>query len=139
MADQELVIFEELKFEDIEPTAMEADVGTALEGFGDEELAFAQEMEACWSLGPLRACASVVGGGEVRVSASLLGRTILSSTLSTRRTRICASPNVGLAKAELCIALDISGRQVRVEGRFCVRRITGSWRCTSFNSRLLSW
>jgi hypothetical protein len=137
MADEELMIFPEAVFEEEESTAMEA-TAAGMEGFGDE-MAFAQEMEACWSFGPLRACASVVGSSEVRVTGSLLGRNILSGTLSTKRTRLCASPSIGLAKAELCVTLDVKGKQVRVEGRVCVRRWTGRWRCSGFNSRLLSW
>jgi len=136
-ADEQLVIFPEAVFEDEEPTAMESTVPVA-EGFGDE-MAFAQEMESCWSFGPLRACASVVGSSEVRVTGSLLGRSILSGTLSPRRTKLCASPSVGLAKAELCVTLDIRGKQVRVEGRVCVRRWNGRWSCSGFNPRLLSW
>lgn len=136
-AAEELMIFPEAVFEDEEPTAMES-TAPVTEGFEDE-VAFAQEMEACWSFGPLRACASVVGTSAVKVTASLLGRSILSGTLSTRRTRLCASPSIGLAKAKLCAALDVKGKQVRVEGRVCVRRWTGSWRCTGFDSKLLSW
>lgn len=136
-AEEQLMIFPEAVFEEEEPTAMES-AAQVTEGFGDE-MAFAQEMEACWSFGPLRACASVVGSSEVRVTASLLGQSILSGTLSPRRTRLCASPSIGLAKAELCVSLDIRGKRVRVEGRVCVRRWTGRWRCSGFDSRLLSW
>ena len=133
------MILQEAVFEDVEATSMgSAHERLALEGFGDD-MAFTQEMEACWSFGPLRACASVVGTNQVKVSASLLGHTTLSSTLSARRTRVCASPSIGVAKAQICIVLDIRGRQIRVEGRLCFRRITWSWRCSSFNARLLSW
>lgn len=138
--DEELVIFEEVVFEEVEATALGAAAadGELHEGFGDD-IAYTQAVEACWSLGPLKVCASVVGNGGVRVSASLLGHTVLSGTLSTSRTRICASPSIGIAKAQICVVLDVRGRNVRVEGRLCIRRITLSWRCTRFGTRILSW
>lgn len=135
-AADELVIFQEAVFEDVEPTAMEADQ-TLVEGFGDE-MSFDQEMEACWSFGPLRVCGSVVGVG-VKVTGSLFGRTILSGTLSTRKTKLCASPNIGIGKAELCVSLDVGRDRVRVEGKLCIRKWTGGWRCSNFGSNLLSW
>lgn len=137
---EELIIFEDVVFEEVEATALGAATadGALPEGFGDD-IAYTQAVEACWSLGPLKVCASVVGSGSVRVSASLLGHTVLSGTLSTRRTKLCASPSIGIAKAQICVVLDVRGRQVRVEGRLCIRRITLSWRCARFGTRILSW
>ena len=137
---EELFIFEDVEFEDVDAGALGTvtDDGELPEGFGDD-IAYTQAVEACWSLGPLKVCASVVGSGGVRVSASLLGHTVLSGTLSPRRNRLCASPSIGIAKAQLCVVLDVRGRQVRVEGRLCIRRITLRWRCTNFGTRILSW
>jgi hypothetical protein len=136
---EDLVILQEIEFKDEELTAAEAEHAAiaAPEGFEDD-IAFAQEMEACWSFGPLRVCASVVPGG-VQVTASLLGRTILTGTLSTSRPRLCVSPNFFVAKASVCIVLEVSQRQVRVEGELCVRKLFGGWSCARFNVRLLSW
>lgn len=137
---EELVIFEEVVFEEVDAGALGAATadGALPEGFGDD-IAYTQAVEACWSLGPLKVCASVVGTGGVRVSASLFGHTVLSGTLSPSRTKLCASPSIGIAKAQICVVLDVRGRQVRVEGRLCIRRITLSWRCTRFGTRILSW
>jgi len=136
---EDLVILQEVEFKDEQFSAMEAEQGATAtaEGF-DDEIAFAQEMEACWSLGPLRVCASVVQGG-VRVSGSLFGRTILSATLSPTRPRVCVSPSILIAKASVCVLLEVRERRVRVEGRLCIRRPFRGWRCGTFNSRLLSW
>lgn len=132
-------ILPEVVFEEVdEPISAALAQTEALEGFG-EDIAYSQALEACWSLGPLRVCASVVGSGEVRVTATLFGRTILSGSLNPRRPRLCASANVGIAKAELCVVLDLRGRRVRVEGRLCIRRLTWRWRCTTFNARILAW
>lgn len=139
MADEELIILPELVFEEgAQEGEMEAASGAAMEGFSDE-VSFAQEMEACWALGPLRVCASVVGPGAVRVTASLFGQTILSTTLNAAKTKVCASANIGLAKVQICVILDIARRMVRLEGRLCVRKLPWSWRCTNFNVRLISW
>lgn len=136
----ELVIFEEVVFEDVDAGALGAATadGALPEGFGDD-IAYTQAVESCWSLGPLRVCASVVGSGGVRVTASLLGHTVLSGTLSASRTQLCASPSIGIARAQICVVLDVRGRQVRVEGRLCIRRITLRWRCTRFGARILAW
>lgn len=135
---EEYRVFEDAVFEEVEPTTVEAAEAEEMEGFGDE-VSFEQEIQSCWGFGPLSVCASVIGSGQIRVTGSLFGRTILSGTLSTSRTRICASPSIGFAKAEICVVLDIRNRQVRVEGRLCIRRIFGRWRCSGFNSRILSW
>jgi hypothetical protein len=137
--NDDLVILQEVVFEDEELSTMEAQQGAmaSAEGFEDE-IAFAQEMEACWSLGPLRVCASVVSGG-VRVTGSLFGRSILSTTLSRRRTQVCVSPSILVAKARVCVMLEIREQRVRLEGRLCMRKLFGGWRCTKFNARLLSW
>lgn len=136
---EDLVILPEVVFEESdEPISAAMAQAEALEGFGDD-VAYAQALEACWSLGPLRVCASVVGSGEIRVTASLFGRTILSGSLNPRRPRLCASANVGIARVELCLVLDLRGRRVRVEGRLCIRTLTLRWRCTRFNARILAW
>jgi hypothetical protein len=138
-APEAWVILPEVVFEELdEPVSAALAQTEALEGFG-EDIAYTQALEGCWSLGPLRVCASVVGSGEIRVTASLFGRRILSGSLNPSRPRLCASANVGIARAGVCLVLDVRGRRVRVEGRLCIRRLTWRWRCTRFNARVLSW
>ena len=142
---EELAILQEIEWKDEELSQMEAKQAetVVVEHFEDDEddsdISFAQQLEGCFGLGPLNVCAAVVQNG-VRVRATLSRWTILSTTLTVSRRRVCVSPNFLLAKARVCVLLEVRERRVRLEGRLCVRRgFPPRWRCGTFNTILLSW
>ncbi|WP_406667355.1 hypothetical protein [Gallaecimonas sp. GXIMD1310] len=98
-----------------------------------------ETLHACWSLGPLEVCAKMVGPEKIDITVKLAGITIGSGTLDAGNTKVCASANVGLAKASVCAVADFPNKNVYVEGKLCHREWTGGWSCKSFKATLISW
>lgn len=98
-----------------------------------------QTLESCWGLGPLSVCARMVPVGQIEVSIKLAGIKIGSGTISAKNNKICASANVGLVKASVCVRADFPNSTVWVEGKICRRKLDLSWNCDPFKTKLISW
>lgn len=98
-----------------------------------------ETLESCWGLGPLSVCARFVSADQIEISIKLAGVKIGSGTISTKNNKICASANVGLVKASVCVRADFPKRDVWVEGKICHRKWDLSWSCSKFKAKLISW
>ena len=103
------------------------------------EIEFIEVLSACWSLGPLSACVDKIGDDEIKVSIKLSGVTIGSGKLSVQKDSLCASANVGLAKAKICVVADFRAKEVSVKGEVCTLKFPSGWSCRKFSARILSW
>lgn len=99
----------------------------------------AQILNTCWSFGPLEVCVTKISNDRVDVEIKLAGVRIGSGTLTAGNTSVCASANVQLVKAALCVKADFPGQIVWVEGEVCTRRWDGGWDCNAFKTKLISW
>ncbi|MEM9055237.1 MAG: hypothetical protein AAGB16_07920, partial [Pseudomonadota bacterium] len=94
---------------------------------------------SCWSFGPVSVCVDKISVDEIKVSIKLLNQTIGSGTLSTGSNSVCASANIGLAKAKLCVVADFSAKEVKVKGEVCTLKFPSGWSCRKFEARILAW
>jgi len=81
----------------------------------------------------------MVSDNGVEVTIKLAGIKIGSGTIRAGNERICASANVGLVKAKVCVRGDFSDNTVWVEGEVCTIEWTGGWSCRGFKTKLISW
>jgi hypothetical protein len=98
-----------------------------------------EKINSCWSLGPLEVCVTKISNDRIDVEINLAGVKIGSGSLTVGNTQICASANIGIVKASVCVTADFPAQTVWVEGEVCSRRWDGGWNCTSFKTKILSW
>lgn len=99
----------------------------------------AEKIESCWSFASLKVCVTKISNDRIDVEIELAGVKIGSGSLTVGNTQVCASANVGIVKASVCVTADFPGQTIWVEGEFCIRRWDGSWNCTNFKTKILSW
>lgn len=104
-----------------------------------DEAEFAETLSACWGIGPLQVCVASISKDAVTVEIKLAGIRIGSGTLTAGNSRICASANVGVVKAKVCVTGDFPNSTVWVEGEVCTRKFPSGWSCRRFKTKILSW
>lgn len=133
------LIFSNASFEDLNMTDFTEEQQDSNEIGYYETPQMTETLESCWGLGPLDVCARLVSHDNIEVTIKLSGLKIGSGTISSNNDRVCASANVGLVKAAVCVRADFPNKTVWVEGKVCNRKWNGKWHCNTFKTKLISW
>lgn len=97
------------------------------------------KLDVCWSFGPIEVCATKLAPDRVEVLIRLAGVKIGQGELTLNNNQLCASANVGIVKAKICVTADFAAQKVWVEGEVCTLNFPSGWSCNGFKTILISW